>query len=135
MLYKLQIWDYIQIAVETVHKYIQNVFPKGYRSKLKVLSETKTCERLLNVAKEIAFAFSIRCFWIKSIKVKATLLSSNHPVRKVNHHAITPKVFSQMYAFGNSLTLNVHKRLFFHPSFVLFWCVGGTLNNICATHS
>ena len=135
MLYKLQIWDYIQIAVETVHKDIQNVLPKGYRSKLNVLSETKFCDRLLNIAKEIALAFSIRCFWIENIRVKATLLSSDNLVGKVNHHAITSKVFIQMYAFGNSLTLNVHKRLFFHPSFVLFWCVGGTLNNICATHS
>ena len=101
-----------------MHKDIQNVLPKGHRSKLKVLSETKFCDRLLNNAKEIVFAFSIRCSWIKSIRVKATLLSSDHPVRKVNYHAITSKVFIQMYAFGNSLTLDVHKRLFFHPSFV-----------------
>ena len=101
-----------------MHKDIQNVLPKGHRSKLKVLSETKFCERLLDIAKGIAFAFSIRCFWRKSIRVKVTLLSSDHPVRKVNHHAITSKVFIQMYAPGNGLTLDAHKRLFFHPSFV-----------------
>ena len=43
-----------------MHKDIQHVLPKGYRSKLNVLSETKFCDRLLNIAKEIAFAFSIR---------------------------------------------------------------------------
>ena len=48
-----------------MHKDIQNVSPKGYRSKLKVLSGTKFCDRLLNIAKEIAFAFSIRCFMYK----------------------------------------------------------------------
>ena len=101
-----------------MHKDVQNVLPKWYRSKLKVLSETKFCDRLLNNAKEIVFAFSIGCSWIKSIRVKAALLSSDHPVRKVNYHAITSKVFIQMYAFGNSLTLDVHKRLFFHPRFV-----------------